>query len=454
MEKEKRSGIRFLFGSPEAVPGTSDRETGAAAKDPEEDRKSRRPAKVKKGVGLAVWGNAPRKEKKTRLFSGRERWKKLLQTALPHGKAGEADRVLLFLILILITIGSVMVCSASHAYAESRYGDGGYFSRKQFVFVALGLLVMLFVSRIPPRLIRLAVLPLYILTVLLLLATLAFGLTGNGAQRWIALGPLTFQPSELAKLSLILMLAHYFSSPGHLREPGERGRFLHGIVYPLLLIGLICILVVLQRHLSGLIILGSIGISLVFLAGAPGKPLLFLCGAGAAGVGTLAFTLEYAHERITVWQNPEAFPLEGGWQTLQGLMAIGSGGFFGLGLGKSRMKYSWVSEPANDFIFTITCEELGFLGAILILGVFALFIKRGFTVALRNEDIFSRIAALGITVKVAIQVLLNIAVITNSIPNTGISLPFFSYGGSSLLMLFAEMGILLSVSRSSALTYR
>ena len=132
----------------------------------------------------------------------------------------------------------------------------------------------------------------------------------------------------------------------------------------------------------------------------------------------------------------------------------GSGGFFGLGLGKSRMKYSWVSEPANDFIFTITCEELGFLGAILILGIFALFIKRGFTVALRNEDIFSRIAALGITVKVAIQVLLNIAVITNSIPNTGISLPFFSYGGSSLLMLFAEMGILLSVSRSSALTYR
>ena len=399
----------------------------------------------------------PGEQEKSNKTAGRNaggRLKKRLRPVIPGGKTGDPDRVLLFLILILIAIGSVMVCSASHAYAESRYGDGGYFSRKQIVFVALGLLIMLIVSRVPPYIIRQAAFPLYLLTVLLLLATLAFGLTGNGAQRWIAIGPLTFQPSELAKLSLVLMLARYFSSPGHLREPGERGRFLHGIVYPLLFIGLICVLVVLQRHLSGLIILGSIGITLIFLAGSPGKPLLFLCGAGAAGVSALAFTLEYARERITVWQNPEAFPLAGGWQTLQGLMAIGSGGFFGLGLGKSRMKYSWVSEPANDFIFTITCEELGFLGALTILAVFALFIRRGFTVALHNEDCFSRIAALGITVKVAIQVLLNIAVITNSIPNTGISLPFFSYGGSSLLMLFAEMGILLSVSRSSALTYR
>ena len=150
-----------------------------------------------------------------------------------------------------------------------------------------------------------------------------------------------------------------------------------------------------------------------------------------------------------IWQNPEAFPLDGGWQTLQGLMAIGSGGFFGLGLGNSRLKYSYVAEPQNDFIFTVTCEELGFLGATLILFLFALFVFRGYTVALRHPDPFCALTVFGITTKVALQVLLNIAVVTNSLPNTGISLPFFSYGGSSLVMLFAEMGILLSFSREA-----
>ncbi len=362
------------------------------------------------------------------------------------GEAPRADRVLLALVLILITVGSIMVASAGYAYAESRYGDSGYFTRKQILFAVLGILLMLVVSRIPPSLFRRAALPLYILTVLLLLATLAFGLTGNGAQRWIALGPLTFQPSELAKLSLVLMLARYFADRGE-KIDGKQ-RFLYGIVIPLALTGTFCLLVVLQRHLSGLIILASIGILVMFLAGSQPKPLALLCLFGVLGVTVLAFTLEYAHERITVWLDPAAYPLQGGWQTLQGLMAIGSGGLFGLGLGRSRMKYSWVSEPANDFIFTIACEELGFLGAFAILLLFVLFIRRGFRIGGACRDVFCRVAALGITVKVAVQVLLNVAVITNSIPNTGISLPFFSYGGSSLLILFAEMGILLSISRT------
>ena len=192
----------------------------------------------------------------------------------------------------------------------------------------------------------------------------------------------------------------------------------------------------------------------MFLSGASAKVLGILCGSGMLGIGALALTLDYAHERITVWRNPAAYPLEGGWQTLQGLMAIGSGGFFGLGLGNSRLKHSWVSEPANDFIFTITCEELGFIGATAILFLFFLFIRRGYQIGLRTDDVFERTVALGITTKVAIQVLLNIAVITNTIPNTGISLPFFSYGGSSLLILFLEMGILLAISRNSTLSYR
>lgn len=381
--------------------------------------------------------------------------KKLLHM-LPAARKSEArsDRILLLLILILITLGSVMVSSASYAYAASRYGDSGYFTRKQILFVAIGLTVMLAVSRIDVDRLRPAVIPLYAVTVLLLLATLAFGLTGNGAQRWIAIGPLTFQPSELAKLSLVLALAEYFTRCGNASPRRGRGRIRYGILYPLGITGLLSLLVVLQRHLSGLIIVTTIGLAIIFLCGAPLKPLGLLCGGGLLGVGGLALTLDYARERITVWLDPAAYPLEGGWQTLQGMMAIGSGGLFGLGLGKSRLKHSWVSEPANDFIFTIACEELGFLGAATILLLFFLFIRRGYLISMRCRETFPRIVALGITSKVAIQVLLNVAVITNTIPNTGISLPFFSYGGSSLLMLFAEMGILLSISKEAALTYR
>ena len=360
------------------------------------------------------------------------------------------DGALLLLILLLALLGSVMVASASYAYASSRYGDGGYFTRKQVFFVLFGILIMMGTSRIPSSYLKKGTVPLFILTLLLLVATLIFGLTGNGAQRWIAIGPLTFQPSELAKLALILILALYFERVKERKQNNRRARLIYGLLIPFAITGAVCLLVVLQRHLSGLMILASIGVTLIFLAGAPGKPLALLCGGGLLGVGTLALTLDYARERITVWQNPSAYPLEGGWQTLQGLMAIGSGGFFGLGLGKSRLKYSWVSEPANDFIFTITCEELGFLGAAAILLLFALFIRRGYLIGTRREEVFERIVALGIVSKVAIQVLLNIAVITNTIPNTGISLPFFSYGGSSLLMLFAEMGILLSLSRHSS----
>ncbi len=375
---------------------------------------------------------------------------------LPFPKERRSDKTLLLLVLLLTCFGTAMIGSAGWAYAESRYGDSGYFLRKQLIFAAVGVLLMLFTSRLPARLFRRGALPLYITTVALLLLTLAFGLTGNGAQRWIGIGPFTFQPSELAKLSLCLILAKHFAEveeQGILLLSNQRKRvFLKTVLIPLLFTGSFALLVVLQRHLSGLIILCSIGLSLMFLAGSSVKFLASLAGLGVAGVATLAFTLDYARERITVWLNPAAYPLEGGWQTLQGLMAIGSGGAFGLGFGESRMKYSWVSEPANDFIFTITCEELGFFGAFLILSIFFLFILRGFRMGKRIEDSFTRLLSLGIVSKMAIQVLLNISVITNTIPNTGISLPFFSYGGSSLLMLFLEMGILLSCSRHSSLT--
>ena len=173
---------------------------------------------------------------------------------------------------------------------------------------------------------------------------------------------------------------------------------------------------------------------------------------GALGVTCLALFTDYTKERIMVWRDPEAYKLTGGWQTLQGLMAIGSGGIFGVGFGRSVMKHCYVSEPANDMIFSILCEELGLVGALAALGMFTFLVVRGCVIALRAEDVYSRLVAFGISAKMAIQVLLNVAVVTNSIPNTGISLPFFSYGGSSLIMLFFEMGILLSISRYSKIT--
>ena len=205
----------------------------------------------------------------------------------------------------------------------------------------------------------------------------------------------------------------------------------------------------LQKHLSGLIILGAIGVLVMFLAGTNPKILGALAALGIAGVSALALFTDYTKRRILIWLNPELYPLDGGWQTLQGMMAIGSGGFFGLGLGNSRLKYSYVSEPQNDFIFTITCEELGFLGALVVILLFGAFVFRASTLALRTPDPFARTVGLGLAAKVALQVLLNIAVVTNTIPNTGISLPFFSYGGSSLVMLFMEMGLLLSISKTS-----
>jgi cell division protein FtsW len=363
------------------------------------------------------------------------------------------DLRLLLLILLLAVAGSVMIFSASYAYAETRYHNGLYFIERQTVWFFLGIGIMLLASLPNPSFYRKYAPIFYLATVVLLAAVLVIGSVGNGAQRWIAIGPITVQPSEIAKTTLVLMLAGYYSTYGELAFSFRKKKhsFLYGTALPCAMIGLLCLLVMLQKHLSGLIIIGCIGITVMFLSGIR---LRYLASFGTiAGVGVTAFALftDYTKRRITIWLNPELYPLDGGWQTLQGLMAIGSGGFFGKGFGKSVLKYSYVSEPANDMIFTILCEELGFFGAFGVILLFALFIRRIVTVALRSLDPFARLVALGIAAKVGIQVLLNICVVTNTIPNTGISLPFFSYGGSSLLMLFFEMGILLSISRGARL---
>lgn len=361
------------------------------------------------------------------------------------------DIKLLFLLLTLSLIGTFMIFSASTAYAQTRFGDAYYFIKRQSVWLTLGLLAMLAVSRVSPsRLQRLSV-PLFLCSIFLLALVPLFGSEAGGAKRWLALGPLTFQPSELSKTALILLMSRYFSAPSVQDAMAKRGRrnVIFGIVYPILFFLAVVLLVLLEKHLSCIIILGCITVSMIFLAGGNGRVLGSMCFGGGSLVTVFALSVEYTRRRITIWRNPALYPRDGGWQTLQGLMAIGSGGLFGLGFGNSRLKHMYVSEPQNDFIFTIVCEELGLMGATLILALFALLVLRGFSIGGALSNRFSSLLAMGLTAKLAIQVLLNIAVITNALPNTGISLPFFSYGGSSLVMLFAEMGILLSLSREA-----
>lgn len=369
-------------------------------------------------------------------------------------RLSNSDRMDIFLLLsvILVTLyGSLMVFSAGTAYAEARYGDNMYFIKKQSIWLLLGFAVMIVASHIKPELYRKYTLHLYLLSLVLLVMVLAIGFVGNGAQRWISIGPLTIQPSEIAKLSVIMMLSLYFfkQEKAATDRKSKRNIFIYGTLFPCLILVIPIILIMLQKHLSCIIILGSIGLALIFLAGVDTRYISAFCIVGIIGVSCLALFTDYTKERITVWQNPEEYKLTGGWQTLQGLMAIGSGGLFGVGYGESILKHCYVSEPANDMIFAILCEELGLLGAFVAILLFAILIYRGCVIGLKSNDSFYRLICLGICVKMAIQVLLNIAVVTNTIPNTGISLPFFSYGGSSLIMLFFEMGIILSISRYS-----
>ena len=361
------------------------------------------------------------------------------------------DPAFIITVIMLAVFGTVMVFSASGPYSYARYGDTAYFMKRQIIWVVVGFLTMYVASRINVAFYKKITPFLYGATLFLLILVLVIGFVGNGAKRWISIGPLTLQPSEIAKIAIVMMLSKYFSDyEEHALEQRSRKKiFIYGTILPILLMLIPIILVMLQKHLSCIIILSLLGLSMIVAAGINLRYIYVFSGIGIGGISALALFTDYTKERIMVWRNPEAYKLTGGWQTLQGLMAIGSGGIFGLGFGNSVMKHCYVSEPANDMIFAILCEELGLLGAILSLSLFSLLVFRGYVIALRAPDVYSRLVAFGIITKMAIQVLLNVAVVTNTIPNTGISLPFFSYGGSSLIMIFFEMGILISISRFS-----
>ena len=357
------------------------------------------------------------------------------------------DKFLLLLLAVLLTLGTLMIASASYPYALSHYGDGAYYIKRQMIFLCIGLCAMYVLSIFPMNFYKKFSPYFYGVCAILLVIVLFGGFSEGIAKRWLGIPgtPLSFQPSELMKLGIILVLAWYIDKNYEVKK----GIFKEVIIPGIFLFGA-CALVLLEKHLSGTIIIALIGISILFIGGIGIKKMLLIYGStGIVGGIVFLLTNSYAMKRIESFFNPNADVLSDKWQTTQGLYAIGSGGFFGLGYMNSIQKYSYVSEPHNDFIFTIWCEEMGFIGAIVLISVFLLLIWRGYTIAFYATDKFSTLVAFGIASQIGIQALLNMAVVTDLIPNTGISLPFFSYGGSSLVILLAEMGILLSISRNS-----
>ena len=355
------------------------------------------------------------------------------------------DITFLILVIILLCYGSVVIFSAGHVYAQNVLGDSMYFVKNQLEWAFIGIAAMILLVFIDYKIIRRFSVFIYATSVLLLALVPIIGKTVNGAKRWIILGPIRIQPTEIAKFAIVVMLAAYISI---FRE--KMSTFKYGIVFPGCLIGIVCAMTALEKHLSGTIILFLIGLSVVIIAGARLKYIGILGGTFAVGATGILLISDYAKARIDAWINPENYIKSTGWQPMQSLMAIGSGGLFGVGLGNSYQKHLWLPEPQNDFIFAILCEELGLIGALALIVLFILLIWRGFSIGMRAPDAFSSVLVMGLTAKLGIQVLLNIAVVTVSIPTTGVALPFFSYGGSALVMQLAEMGIILSISRFSS----
>ena len=349
------------------------------------------------------------------------------------------DYTLLFIIIFLVGFGLVMLYSTSSYNAQLKFkGDSAFYLRKQLSASLLGFLGMVVMANINYHVwMKLSGL-LYIAAMGLCTAVIFMGTNLNGSTRWLKIGPLSFQPSEIAKMAMILFLATVIN-----KIPKKMGNFL--TVIKIMVIVLPVVGVVGISNLSTAIIILGIAICLIFVS-SPKYLQFFVMGGLVVAFGIVFITFEsYREERIQAWLNPEAF--ENGYQTLQGLYAIGSGGLFGKGLGESMQKLGFLPEAQNDMIFSIICEELGLFGAVCVILLFLLLIWRFLVIANNAPDLFGALIVVGIMAHIAIQVILNIAVVTNTIPNTGVTLPFISYGGTSVAILLTEMGLALSVSR-------
>lgn len=354
------------------------------------------------------------------------------------------DIPFLLLLLTLLAVGLTMLYSASAAQSayDTRYATTTRYLQKQLVCAVIGLVAMFIASRIPAEFWLKAAWPLYGISIVLLLSVLVVGESVNGAKRWINIAGVQFQPSEIAKFTLILLFAKLTRGFG-----GYAKTFRYGVLgFGAALMGILVPLA-LEKHLSAIMLMGLVAVVMMFVAGTSLKWLGM--GAGFAGLFVLVYTrlMGYAGDRVTAWLHPEQDPSDTGYQILQSLYAIGSGGLFGLGFGKSRQKYMYLPFQYNDYIFAIICEELGFVGAMGIILLFVLLILRGYWIALQARDRFSTVLAAGLVTLIGVQVVLNLGVVTNLLPSTGIAMPFFSYGGTALAVNLGEMGIVLSISR-------
>lgn len=363
------------------------------------------------------------------------------------------DMPFLFLTLILVSIGLVMMFSASYAYAYYNYGDSYMFIRSQALFAVLGIVAMFAISFFDYHHFHKLAIPILMaawgfLVLVLLLPPI------KDVHRWIVIPGLgQFQPSEVAKFALILIFSHLISINFKKMDTFRIG------ILPFVVILLVTVVLLLaEPHVSASVIMVLLAGVLLFVGGVKLRWFAVAIGAVGAVIAYLvlfASDIGYASDRIEAWLNPFSNAtqqlIDDTWQTRQSLYAVGSGGLLGVGIGQSRQKYLYLPEPQNDFVFAIVCEELGFLGALIIVILFALLVWRGITISLGAKDKFGMLLGTGLSVQVGLQVILNICVVCNTIPNTGISLPFFSYGGTSLVLLLAQMGIVLSISRNSNL---
>lgn len=384
-----------------------------------------------------------------------------LPNVFSGGRKGDLSLSFFAYVMILLVVGIVMMSSASYAWAYSEHGgDGLYYAKKQAKNAIVGFVAMIFFMKMDYHNFKNLKLPvlkkfniaglLYCVGIVLLIAVLIFGNDEGGsmgAKRWIDIGPLNLQPSEVAKLALIIFFAF------NMERDGEKmNDFKTGIVKYAIILGVYVILIAAEKHISGIILISTIAVAMILCGGVNKKHFLAF-GASALGLAIAYISWQaqvpdsYVNVRIRAWKDPFADKLGDTWQNANSIIAIGSGGLFGLGLGNSRQKYLYLPETKNDFVFPIVCEELGFVGALAIIIVFFLLIIEGFSIAVRCKDRFGMLIAVGITTQIGIQTVLNLAVVSNLIPNTGISLPFFSYGGTALIMQLAEMGIMLNISQ-------
>ncbi|MDO5560156.1 MAG: putative lipid II flippase FtsW [Oscillospiraceae bacterium] len=367
---------------------------------------------------------------------------------------GTVDLPFFFIVMILLVMGIIMMFSASYAWAISEGRSGTYYAVKQLMYGGGGLVAMFILSKIDYHFFQNKIISVgiflvtLVMMILILFEPLNLGVNLNGATRWIAFGRLQFQPSEVMKFAIIIMFSMMISHNYKRMKEFRVGVLPFGII-----LGVIAILMMLEPHLSGTILICGIGIVLIFVGGCR---MVHLLEVGGCGILLLALGVFYKIEksgftyfekRFQSWLDPFSDMASDTWQTAQSLIAIGSGGIFGMGLGESRQKFQYLPETKNDFVFAVVCEELGYVGAVTVIVLFALFVFRGFYIASKAPDKFGMLVCIGLTMQVGLQAFLNIAVVSNLIPNTGISLPFFSYGGTSLMMLLAQMGIILNISR-------